>query len=167
MFLMVVLMAFNARADEPVLGARVETESFKMLLPAGWKENKREEKAIFLVGPGSATAQVSIARITGEGSQEENDRARAKLKENLRKAIESGTQDADYLVAQAVQEKVVANGNTVISAKLRTRDRQSFVHQYGLPGPGAGLFITVEGPVTELFNAGMLEYYIITTVQWK
>jgi len=162
-----LLVSLNAAAAEPIVGSRVETETFKMMLPAGWKETKREAKSILLSGPGNANARISVASVTGEGSAEEQAGSRAKLKDNLRTALESGAQDANYLVAQPVQEKVVANGNTLLSSKLRSRDRQAFVHQYGVLGPGAGLLFTVEGPVAELFNAGMLEYYIITTVQWK
>jgi hypothetical protein len=162
-----VLVSFTAAAEAPLLGARLETETFTMLLPAGWKETAREQRRIQLAGTGQETADISVARILGEGSPEEKEPSRSKLKANLRKAIESGTQSPSYLVAQPLQEKVVANGNTFISAKLRTRDGLGFAHQYGVLGPGAGLLITVEGPMADLFSATMLEYFIITTVQWK
>lgn len=162
-----LLLPAVAAAQEPVLATQLETETFKMMLPPGWVETSRDAKSISLAGPGSETAYISIARVAGNGTQDELEKARLRLRDKLRETIESGAQSASYLTAQAVQEKVVANGNTVISSKLRTRDRQAFVHQYGVLGPRAALLTTVKGQVADIFSANMFEYFIITTVQWK
>lgn len=154
--LIVPFLMFGALAEESRAGTALETETFKMSLPPGWKETKRDTDVLYL-GFGRQTAEIRIARATGAGT----------TREDLRQEIVSNAANADYHVAQAVREKQAANGNLVVSAKLRTRDNDAFRHLYGVVGPGAGLLVTTEGPFSELFAANIFEYYVLTSVQWK
>ena len=157
------IFLLQAIASSP--GELLQTDSFSVKFPSGWKVN-HGGKPIQVNGPDNTVMSFSSYKVSGEGSESEIPEIRNQIEAAAIESIKKMVQENKLLEQLPLREKQLNDGSVFKETLATTSDNLQYVGHFIVSKNRTVLFVTVEGPTTsvKLFSTAR---EAVMNIKWK
>lgn len=128
----------------PISGAvRIETDSFLIQLPSGWKIEELSGQAR-VAGPNDELVIISSTRIVASESAQDLEKLRANIGNNIKTAMTEAADHPDLVMKGSLIQTEVQQC-PFFALQCETKDGSYFFDQFGIVSQWNAVLVTVEG----------------------